>query len=103
MHRTDRNPTFDTYLVASDEETIRLRDEWLVAEQRLDDAMPTTSAWGSMAGVPKRSRRGKRLARRLADARLKSTRYRAAAGASVSTARAEPPHEGWQGRGRRTG
>ena len=30
-------------------------------------------------------------------------RYRAAAGASVSTARAEPAHEAWQGRGRRAG
>jgi len=85
----------------TDEETSRLRGEWLAAEQRLDDAMPASSAWGTMAALPERSMRGKRVARRLADARLKSSRYRAAAGASVSTARAEPPHEGWQGRGRR--
>ena len=103
MHRTGCTTSCDIHTVATDDDTARLRAEWLAAEQRLDDAMPVTSAWGTMSAVPERSLRGKRLARRLADARLKSTRYRAAVGASVATVRAEPAHEGWQGRGRRAG
>jgi hypothetical protein len=102
MHRTGCTHSCDIHSSATDEETCRLRGEWLDAERRLDDAMPTGSTLGAMSELREGSVLGRRVARRLADARLKSTLYLAAAGASAAV-RPEPPHAGWQGRGRRAG
>jgi hypothetical protein len=101
VHRTGCTHSCDIHSAATDEETWRLRGEWLDAERRLDDAMPTDSALGATSELREGSMRGRRVARRLADAGAESTLYLAAVGASASVIRPEPAHAGWQGRGRR--